>query len=72
MMTLAEVADTLGVTERSIYGAIKRTRMRWRLEKRRGTYVFSNDDVLDLAHELRRRNFAHLARTLTPNRYAPE
>jgi excisionase family DNA binding protein len=69
MMTTPEAAVVLGVARGTIYQAIKRTGMRWHLQKVRGAYVFSNDDVIALAQTLKMRNLGHLVRTLTPNAY---
>lgn len=46
MMTTSEAAQTLGVTKGTIYRIVKQTGMRWRLEKRKGAYVFSDEDVI--------------------------
>lgn len=69
MMTLTETAEALGVTNRTIYRTIKRTGMRWRLQRHHAAYRFTNDDVIALAHVLDRRNVGYLTRTLTPNSY---
>lgn len=69
MMTTLEAAAALGVTERTIYRVIKKTGMRWRLQRqhRGGTYLFSGEDVVALARILKRRNVGYLVRTLTPD-----
>ena len=69
MMTIPETALALGVSHATIYVAIKRTGMRWRLQKLKGAYVFSNDDVIAVAYALKTRHLGHLVRTLTPNSY---
>lgn len=69
MMTTLEAAAALGVTERTIYRVIKKTGMRWRLQRQHpgGTYLFSGEDVVALARIMKRRNIGHLVRTLTPD-----
>lgn len=69
MMTTRETAATLGVSERRVYSAIKRTGLRWRLQRqhRGGSYLFSGEDVVVLARILKRRNVGYLSRTLTPD-----
>jgi len=72
MMTVEQTALTLGVSKRTIYRTIKRTGMSWRLEKVRGAYRFSNDDVIALCDRLQPRRLGHLIRTLTPNSHVRE
>lgn len=68
MMTTRQTAVALGVSERRVYAAIKRTGMRWRLhrEYRGGSYLFSAHDVLALAEHLKTRNRGYLRSVLTP------
>lgn len=74
MMTTRQTAQALGVSERRIYGAIRRTGMRWYLQKeyRGGSYLFSSEDVLRLAQLFKVRQLNYLRRTLTPETHAHE
>ncbi|WP_164681182.1 helix-turn-helix domain-containing protein [Mycobacterium intracellulare] len=67
-MTTAETARALGVSERTIYRAIKKTGMRWYLQRqhRGGSYVFTPEQVVALAEHLKTRNRGYLRATLTP------
>lgn len=69
MLTTRETARALGVSERRIYSAIKRTGLRWHLQKRGGSYVFSPNDVVWLAELLKTRNRGYLRSVLTPDTY---
>lgn len=68
MMTTFEAAAALGVTERTIYRVIKKTGLRWHLQRqhRGGPYLFTPEDVIALAQLLKTRNLRYLRATLTP------
>lgn len=72
MMTTYETAAALGVTERCVYAAIKRTGLRWHLQRQGGAYMFTPEDVVWLADVLKTRNRGYLRRTLTPETCADE
>lgn len=70
MMSTRETALALGVSERRVHSAIRRTGIRWRLTRKRGSgaYLFDREDVLTLAQLLETRNLGYLRATLAPER----